>query len=79
MAMMTSLQQRLNSFDNQPAHIQESRFMEHSLQYLSTVSGSQVIMEDWMITLFDVDFGLMIGEGGLFSWYRWIHATHFGC
>jgi len=62
MAMMVSLQHQL---DNQPLNNRESRFFARSLQYLCTVSGSQVILEDWMVSAFDVDFGPKIGEGGL--------------
>ena len=62
MAMIVSLQRRL---DNQLLNNQESQFFQRSLQYLCTISGNQVILEDWMVSAFDVDFGPKIGEGGL--------------
>jgi len=60
--MMVSLQRRLSS---QLPNNRESRFFERSLQYLSTISGTHVHLEDWMVSPFDVDFGPKIGEGGL--------------
>jgi len=62
MAMMVSLQRRL---DNQLLNNQESQFFQRSLQYLCTISGTQVILEDWMVSAFDVDFGPEIGVGDL--------------
>jgi len=60
--MIVSLQRRL---DNQLLNNQESQFFQRSLQYLCTISGTQVILEDWMVSAFDVEFGPKIGEGGL--------------
>ena len=62
MAMMVSLQRRL---DSQLLNNQESHFFQRSLQYLCTISGTQVQLEDWMVSEFDVDIGPKIGEGGL--------------
>ena len=45
---------------------QERRFFTHTLQYLTTSSGRQVEIEDWMITSYEVEFGHEIGSGGLY-------------
>lgn len=63
MAMMVSLQRRL---DNQSASDRERRFFSHSLQHLSTSSGRQLEIENWMITAYEVEFGNEIGSGGLY-------------
>lgn len=60
-AMMVSLQR---SFEQLPGGDRERRFFSHSVQYLSTTSGRQVYVENWMITSFDVEFGPEIGSGG---------------
>jgi hypothetical protein len=61
-AMMASLQKTiLQKLGNET----ERRFYGQSLRFLSTISGHQVHLEDWMITSFEVDFGLEIGSGGL--------------
>ena len=62
MAMMASLQRRLDSLQS---NNRETQFLQCSLQYLQTVSGTHIELEDWMISPFDVDFGPKIGEGGL--------------
>jgi hypothetical protein len=61
-AMMVSLQRRL---DQRLGGDRECRFISHSLEYLYTASGYHVRAENWMITSFDVEFGTVIGEGGL--------------
>jgi hypothetical protein len=61
-AMMVSLQRRL---DQQLGGDRECQFISHSLAYLYTASGYRVRVENWMVTLFDVEFGPVIGEGGL--------------
>ena len=61
-AMMVSLQRRL---DQRLGGDRECQFISHSLEYLYTASGSHVRTENWMITSFDVEFGPVIGEGGL--------------
>jgi len=62
MAMMAALQRRL---DSQLADNRESQYYKRSLQYLCTISGTHVKLEDWMVSPFDVDFGPKIGSGGL--------------
>jgi hypothetical protein len=59
--MMVSLQR---SFEQRPGGEREHRFFSHGVQYLSTMSGRRVYVEDWMITSFDVEFGPVIGSGG---------------
>ena len=61
-AMVVSLQRRLASH---PADSGESRFFTSSLQFLCTLTGPHIDLEDWMVSAFDVDFGPKIGEGGL--------------
>ncbi|KAJ7439007.1 kinase-like domain-containing protein [Mycena galericulata] len=61
LAMMASLQRRLNVVPNKD---QEQNFYSHTLQYLTSMSGQQVQSEDWMVTSFDVDYGPEIGVGG---------------
>ncbi|KAF7982497.1 hypothetical protein HWV62_28086 [Athelia sp. TMB] len=67
MAMMVSLQKRL---DNRSDSERELQFYSHSLHYLSIASGCHVQLEDWMVTSYDVDFGPEIGSGGLGSWNK---------
>jgi hypothetical protein len=64
MAMMVSLQRRLQagSIDDR-----EQQFFSHTLQYLTTASGRQVEMENWMVTSYEVEFGQEIGSGGLYG------------
>jgi hypothetical protein len=61
-AMMVSLQKRR---DQRLGGDRECQFISHSLEYLYTASGYHVRVENWMITSFDVEFGPVIGEGGL--------------
>ena len=63
MAMMVSLEHRLREISDEDV---ERRFFAHTLQYLTTSSGHQVEMEDWMITSYEVEFGKEIGSGGLY-------------
>ena len=64
MAMMVSLQRHLQakSIDDR-----EQQFFAHTLQYLTTASGRQVEMENWMVTSYEVEFGQEIGSGGLYG------------
>jgi hypothetical protein len=62
LAMMASLQRRLNVAPN---NNQEQSFYSHALQYLTSMSGQQVQLEDWMIASFDVDYGPEVGVGRL--------------
>jgi hypothetical protein len=59
-AMMVSLQRSLQQLLGD----RERRFFSHSIKYLSTASGQQIAVENWMITSFDVEFGPEIGSGG---------------
>jgi hypothetical protein len=63
MAMMVSLQRRLQTGSDDDL---QQRFFTHTLKCLSTYSGRQVEMEDWMITCYEVEFGHEIGSGGLY-------------
>ncbi|KAJ7718547.1 hypothetical protein B0H16DRAFT_422470 [Mycena metata] len=67
LAMMASLQRRLNAAPN---NNQEQTFYSHTLQYLTSMSGRQVQLEDWMIAPFDVEYGQEIGVGGFGKVYR---------
>ncbi|KAJ7191761.1 kinase-like domain-containing protein, partial [Mycena pura] len=67
LAMMASLQQRLNATPN---NNQEQTFYSHTLQYLTSMSGQQVQLEDWMIAPFDVDYGREVGVGGFGKVYQ---------
>ena len=60
-AMMISIQRRLENVAKRDA---EYDFLTHSVRYLSTSSGRQVPVENWMITSLDVEFGPEIGSGG---------------
>jgi hypothetical protein len=62
MPAMVTLQHHLDrSSDGDPDH----QFFSRILQYLTTISGNQVEMRDWMITSYEVEFGRQIGSGGL--------------
>jgi hypothetical protein len=62
MAMMVSLQRRLDHHSDADG---ERQFFSHALRYLTTSSGRQVEIENWMITCYEVEFGPKIGSGGL--------------
>lgn len=59
---MVSLQKQLNHHNVDRA---EQTFYTHTLEYLTSRSGQNVKVEDWMISSFEVDYGPEIGEGGL--------------
>jgi hypothetical protein len=63
MAMMVPLQRRLQIGSDEQ---REQQFFAHTLRYLTTSSGRQVEMHDWMITSYEVEFGHEIGSGGLY-------------
>ncbi|KAJ7915070.1 kinase-like domain-containing protein [Mycena leptocephala] len=67
LAMMVSLQRQLNK---QGGNSPEQRFYTHTLEYLTSRSGKQVKVEDWMISSFEVDYGVEIGAGGFGTVYR---------
>jgi hypothetical protein len=69
--MMVSLQRRLQTGSDED---RERQFFTHTLRYLTTSSGRQVDMEDWMITTYEVEFGHEIGSGGLYV----LHLLSFG-
>jgi hypothetical protein len=62
LAMMASLHRRLNVA---LVNDQEQNFYSHTLQYLTSMSGRQVRLEDWMVASYDVEYGQEIGVGGL--------------
>ncbi|KAF7346776.1 Kinase-like protein [Mycena sanguinolenta] len=66
-AMMVSIQKQLN---NQSVDRVEQRFYTHTLEYLTSRSGENVTVEDWMISSFEVDYGSEIGSGGFGTVYR---------
>ena len=61
MAMKVSLQQ---SIDNRPGGDHEWQFFHHTLQYLTTISGHGIKLENW-ITSYKMEFGPQIGSSGL--------------
>jgi len=56
------LQRRL---DDQSDGDRESQFFSHALQLLTSSSGLEVEIENWMITSYEVELGHRIGVGGL--------------
>ncbi|KAF7333378.1 Kinase-like protein [Mycena venus] len=62
LAMMVSLERRIDELRG--GNMPEQKFYSHALQYLSSTSGQQIKLEDWMISTFDVDYGPEIGRGG---------------
>ena len=62
-AMMVSLQRRVEDTSDGD---RERQFFSHTLRYLTTASGRQVEVENWMITPYEVEFGPEIGSGGLY-------------
>jgi hypothetical protein len=63
MATMVSLKHRLLASSDEDV---ECRFFKKTLDYLTTSSGYQVKLEDWMVTSYDVEFEQEIGSGGLY-------------
>jgi hypothetical protein len=62
LAMMISIERRLGG---QRLNSPDDSFYSHTLQYLTSTSGQQIKVEDWMVSSFEVDIGLEIGTGGL--------------
>jgi hypothetical protein len=62
MAIMCTLQRISERYTSRDP---ESTFISDALQVLNTWSGQQVTIERWTITPFEVEFGPMIGCGGL--------------
>jgi hypothetical protein len=44
----------------------EYKFYSQSLRRLSIVSGQTLDVEDWMVTVYEVDYKEKIGSGGLY-------------
>jgi hypothetical protein len=61
--MIVVLQRKLNQ---QRMLVQERQFFSQSLTHLTTLSGRNVQVEDWMVTAYEVDFFEEIGSGGLY-------------
>jgi hypothetical protein len=76
MGMMISLQRRIQRGVDEDW---ERRFFAHTLQYLTTSSGRQVEVEDWMITSYEVEFGHEIGSGGLYVFFIGFQSVLFEC
>ncbi|KAJ6536274.1 kinase-like domain-containing protein [Mycena capillaripes] len=66
-AMMVSIQKQLNHHNVDRA---EQTFYAHTLEYLTSRSGQNVKVEDWMISSFEVDYGPEIGKGGFGTVYQ---------
>jgi hypothetical protein len=62
LAMIVSIHRYL---ERQSGDDQETRFLSHSLKRMTTLSGRQMEVKNWMITSFDVEFEEKIGCGGL--------------
>ncbi|KAJ7036924.1 kinase-like domain-containing protein [Mycena alexandri] len=74
LALMVSIQRKLDAQENGSAA--EHKFLSHALQYLSSSGGSQVRVEHWMISPFEVEYGAEIGQGGFGKVYKgtWNHT-----
>jgi hypothetical protein len=62
-AMLASLQKiiRRNSKSGR-----ELSFLKHTHHYLVASTGHPVKVDEWTITTLDIEFGALIGAGGLF-------------
>ncbi|KAF8170487.1 kinase-like domain-containing protein [Mycena galopus ATCC 62051] len=67
-AMMVSIERRIEHMEGSQESRSSSRpdqkFYSHTLRYLSSTTGQQVELENWMISPFDVDYGPQISSGG---------------
>jgi len=64
---MTAILTSLKKQSNKPSTgDRERQFYLDSLSYLSMITGVQVELDSWTITCFEVDFGPIIGSGGLY-------------
>jgi hypothetical protein len=61
--MIVALQRRLDSRSDGG---RERQFFSHVLLYLTTTSGLRIELQNWMVTSYEVEFGLKIGSGGLY-------------
>jgi hypothetical protein len=59
---MASLQRHLQE---QSIDARERQFYSSSLRQISLTSGSHAELESWTITPYDIEFGPIIGSGGL--------------
>ncbi|KAF8153331.1 hypothetical protein B0H34DRAFT_861457 [Crassisporium funariophilum] len=66
MAMMISLQKSLNKHANSSTNARQRQFLSHNLNCLASTSRKHATMQidGWSITLFEVEFGSVIGSGG---------------
>ena len=62
LAMIVSIHRHL---ERRSGDDQETQFLLHTLKRMTTLSGRQVEVQNWMITSFDVEFEEKIGCGGL--------------
>ncbi|KAJ7733804.1 kinase-like domain-containing protein [Mycena metata] len=60
-AMMVSIERRIGQ--NQ-GNVEEQKFYSHTLQYLQSTSQQRIELEDWLISSYDVEYGVEIGAGG---------------
>ncbi|KAJ7191425.1 kinase-like domain-containing protein [Mycena pura] len=74
MSVMVPIQRKLDSqeYANKPEHA----FLSSTMQYLTSTSGKQVEIEDWMISSLEVDYVTEIGTGGFGKVYlgTWNHT-----
>ncbi|KAJ6451394.1 kinase-like domain-containing protein, partial [Mycena vitilis] len=72
--IMVSLQRRL---DHQQINHIERQFCSRTLDYLTSISGQQLKLEDWMIPSLEIESGPPIGVGGFGTVYRgtWKHIN----
>ncbi|KAJ7156345.1 kinase-like domain-containing protein [Mycena filopes] len=66
-ALMVSIQKQLN---NKNVNAAEEEFYTHTLRYLTSKSGQDVTVEEWMISSFEIEYGPEIGAGGFGTVYR---------
>ena len=62
-AVMISLQQNLQN--KSISDKREEKFIRHSLHYLRSTSRQEPRIDWWTISPVDVDFGELLGSGGL--------------
>jgi hypothetical protein len=62
MAMMVTFKRRI---DENKGGQEELAFFKRGLRYLLTTSGQPVELKPWTISRYDVEFGEVLGAGGL--------------
>jgi hypothetical protein len=62
MEMMVTLHKLVT---NQLLGAREHTFCSRTLNYLATKSGRHIALEGWMVTSYEVEFGMEIGSGSL--------------